>query len=195
MAVTYVTNSPSLYISPFCAMLEGMNIGLKRGTVALVPYDSRWVQDYVAEETTLKNIFGDALIDIQHVGSTAIPGMDAKPLIDIAVALPSLDIVDQFIPALVDAGYEHMPERITSDRAFFPKGPRELRTHHLSIMRADSDEWRLHVGFRDYLRAHPLAVQAYNSLKARLAKQHPDDRYAYTAAKSDFIQSVLGRIR
>lgn len=167
-----------------------MSIGLKRGTVALVPYNPQWTTDYLHEEAILKKIFGDALIDIQHVGSTSIPGMNAKPLIDIAVALPSLDTVNQFIPALVDAGYEHMPERITSDRAFFPKGPREQRTHHLSIIPAGTPEWKNHIGFRDYLRSHPEAVDEYNKLKAQLAEKFADDRYAYTAAKSDFILSI-----
>lgn len=171
-----------------------MSIGLTRGTVALVPYNPQWAKDYLEEEAILKTIFGDALVDIQHVGSTSIPGMNAKPLIDIAVALPSLDIVDSFIPALVDAGYEHMPERITADRAFFPKGPREQRTHHLSIIAADTPEWKNHIGFRDYLRSHPETVAEYNELKAQLAKKFADDRYAYTAAKSDFILSIHDKL-
>lgn len=171
------------------------SIGLKRGTVQLLPYDSAWADEYKEEEIRLRGIFGDSLVDIQHVGSTSIPGMVAKPLIDIAVAVRSLEVVDQFIPALVAAGYEHMPERITPNRAFFPKGPREARTHHLSIVVAGGKEWNGYVGFRDYLRTHPAAVKEYNDLKTVLAKKFANDRYAYTAAKESFITSIHERIR
>lgn len=172
-----------------------MSIGLKRGTVQLIPYNPAWADEYNKEEANLRDIFGEALIDIQHVGSTAIPGMNAKPLIDIAVAVESLDVVDRFIPDLVKAGYEHMPERITAERAFFPKGPRENRTHHLSIIAAGSDEWTRHIGFRDYLRSHPEAVRDYNELKATLAEKYANDRYAYTAAKKSFIDSIHDKVK
>ena len=90
-----------------------MTIGLKRGTVQLVSYNPRWHDEFEAEAQRLRKIIGKQAKDIQHIGSTAIPGIHAKPLIDICVAIDSLEQVNELIPKLVDAGYEYMPERIT----------------------------------------------------------------------------------
>ncbi len=168
-----------------------MTIGLKRGTVQLVSYNPRWHDEFEAEAQRLRKIIGKQAKDIQHIGSTAIPGIHAKPLIDICVAIDSLEQVNELIPKLVDAGYEYMPERITPERAFFPKGPREQRTHHLSFVLAGSKEWHDVISFRDYMRSHPEAAKEYDALKAKLATQFADDRYAYTAAKESFIDSIL----
>ena len=166
-------------------------IGLKRGTVQLVPHDPTWKDAFSREEKILRAIIGGAARDIQHIGSTSIPGIHAKPLIDICVAIDSLDEVPALIPALVAAGYEYMPERISDERAFFPKGPREQRTHHLSFVQYNGAEWKSVIAFRDYMRTHPEAAARYDVLKEKLAEQYADDRYAYTAAKESFIKEIV----
>ena len=167
--------------------------GLKRGTVGLEPFDPSWSSIYEKEKDALTKIFGTDLVDIQHVGSTSVEGLSAKPLIDILLAVKNLDLVSKYIPQLVNSGYEHMPERISDSRAFFPKGPRSLRTHHLSIVEHDSKEWRDTIAFRDYLRKNPETAKQYSELKIELAAKYPDDRYSYTAAKEPFIIEVLKR--
>ncbi len=166
-------------------------IGLKRGTVALVPYNMQWPLIFEAEKQLLLEIFGNKVISIEHIGSTSVPGLAAKPLIDILVGVDSVDAHKEFINDLVRLDYEHMPERITATRAFFPKGPRENRTHHLSFVQFDSDEWRCTLAFRDYLRSHPDCMLEYQSLKKQLARKYPEDRQKYTAAKDIFIQDTL----
>ena len=168
-----------------------MSIGLQRGTVQILPYDPQWAHEYEFEKQRLMTALGNTIIAIEHVGSTAVPGLAAKPLIDIVAAIDSFERLPAIIHALTAMGYEHMPERISNERAFFPKGPRQRRTHHLSFVLQGSDAWRQTITFRDYLRQHPERRNAYAALKQQLASAHADDRYAYTAAKHDFIEQTL----
>ena len=168
-----------------------MSIGLQRGTVQILPYDPQWAHEYELEKQRLMTALGDTIIAIEHVGRTSVPGLAAKPLIDIVVAIDSFERLPAIIHTLTAMGYEHMPERVSDERAFFPKGPRQRRTHHLSFVLQGSDGWRQTITFRDYLRQHPERRNAYAALKQQLASAHADDRYAYTAAKHDFIEQTL----
>lgn len=165
-------------------------IGLRQGTVQLAPYHTSWHEAFMNERRQLRHVFGDS-VPIEHIGSTAVPGLTAKPLIDIQVGLHCLADARQFIPQLIELGYHYMPERDKPDEVFMPKGPEELRTHYLHIVETGSLRWNNTLLFRDYLRAHSEVRDEYASLKQHLAQLYADDRPAYTEAKAAFITSVI----
>lgn len=169
-----------------------MPIGLECGRVELEPYDSQWATVFQEEKRLLLAIFDDVILGIEHIGSTSIPGLAAKPIIDIVLALDSFDSLEYFIEKLPKLGYEYMPERMFKSRKFFPKGPHSNRTHHLSlVLKDDRDQWVKPIAFRNYLRAHDSARNDYARLKLLLAKKYANNREAYTASKNDFIQMIL----
>ncbi|WP_255191500.1 GrpB family protein [Natronobeatus ordinarius] len=167
-------------------------VGLERGTVKLEPYRDEWKERYGEEIDQLDDIAGDQFVDFEHIGSTAIDGMPAKPIIDVLAVVDDLDDADTLIPVLEEQGYEYRPGDVDG-RLFFAKGPRTNRTVYLSISEHGSDFYDEKVAFREYLREHPEAAERYASLKKRLAEKHPKNREKYTAAKSEFIKNVLDR--
>lgn len=169
-----------------------MSIGLERGTVQLQAYDPDWAAEFEQEKQRLLDVFGDKLIAIEHIGSTSVPGLSAKPIIDIIAAVNSFDELEDFIEPLQKLGYEYMPERMFSDRKFFPKGPHSNRTHHLNlVLKDDVDQWESPLLFRDYLRNHQEVRDEYAQLKSSLAEKYNGNREKYTKSKNDFIQKVL----
>ena len=167
-------------------------IGLERGTVALVAYRPEWKRYYEEEIRRLESIAGDRLLEYEHVGSTAIEGMAAKPIVDLLAVVDDLKDATELIPTLEAHGYEHRPDEIP-DRIFLARGPRTKRTHYLSLVERESASFRETVAFRDYLREHPEAAAEYERLKRELAARHPDDRSAYTEGKREFVERVLER--
>lgn len=169
-------------------------LGLKRGKTKLLPHDPEWAKQFEREKKLLLETFGDKIIAIEHIGSTAIPGIPAKPIIDMNVATSSLDDIDEFIKRLPDLGYEYMPDRRFSDRQFFPKGSESSRTHHLNLVEITSETgWKNPLIFRDYLRNNKEDRSAYARLKTSLAEKHKDNRYEYTERKSDFIREIINK--
>ena len=171
-------------------------LGLKRGTVKLCEHHDEWAKLYEQEKQLLLETFGDSIIAIEHVGSTAIPGVPAKPLIDMNVAIPSIDdaTIEKFIPKLQELGYTYMHKY--PDRHFFAKGPEEKRTHHLNLVKVGSETgWNDHILFRDYLNNHKTARDEYTALKLRLAQQFAEDRESYTKAKEEFILGIIQQAR
>ncbi len=165
-------------------------LGLKRGTVKLVPHNSRWKKSYAREAEKLRTIFGSDDLGIQHVGSTAIPGIPAKPIVDIAVAVPSLRAARRYIPALRRIGYQLKHEART-DRLFFAKGHERQRTHYLHVGSRRGQYVRDMVTFRDYLRSHPQVAARYAQLKRKLAGEYAGERPRYTSGKKKFIETVI----
>lgn len=171
-------------------------IGLKRGTVALSSYNPAWSGAYEEEKKLLLDTFGTKILAIEHIGSTAIPSIPAKPIIDILAAVDSLDDINVFIETLPKLGYEYIPERRFSDRQFFPKGPESARTHHLSLVETSSETgWNNHLLFRDYLRSHDKERRQYAELKVRLAKEYADNRGEYTERKSAFVLDIIAKAK
>lgn len=169
-------------------------LGVKRGTVTLSPYDPEWEFEFEKEKALLLEHFGARIKAIEHIGSTAIPGIPAKPIIDMNIAVDSIDEIDDFIAGLQQLGYEYIPERRYADRQFFPKGPAECRTHHLNLVELESETgWKNALRFRDYLRTHTDAREAYRILKETLAEQYANDREGYTEQKSAFVHSILAK--
>lgn len=169
-------------------------IGLKRGTVSIVPYQSAWTAAFEKEKEQLLGALGGTVSDIQHIGSTSVPGLAAKPIIDMLAAVDNLSVYKRLIEPLAALGYEFMPERVFTDRVFFPKGPRDNRTHHLSLVVRDSDQWKKTVAFRDYLRNNTPARNKYQALKSELAAKYPNDRASYTKAKEQLIEQLLTEV-
>ena len=168
------------------------SLGLRRGTVRLEEYNPEWADLFDQEKKLLRKTFGDKIIAIEHIGSTAIPGIPAKPIIDINAAIPSLDDTDDFVTKLQELGYEYIPERRFSDRQFFPKGPSEKRTHHLNLVEITSETgWKNQLLFRDYLRTHPDIRDEYVTLKRELAHKYADNRDDYTEQKSNFVIRII----
>lgn len=171
---------------------KGSVVGLKRGTVKVATYNPNWPKEFEAEKQNLIDAFGDKIVAVEHIGSTSIPGLAAKPIIDIAVAVKSFDDLSEFIEGLQKLDYEYMPERMFDDRKFFPKGSQENRTHHLNlVIQNDPEQWTKPIAFRDYLRNHEVERELYANLKASLAKQYANDRATYTKLKDDFFQSIF----
>jgi GrpB-like predicted nucleotidyltransferase (UPF0157 family) len=167
------------------------DIGLKRGTVKLVEYSNNWPAIFDQERQLLNSALGDYVYSVEHVGSTSVHGLVSKPIIDIIAAVDDLSVYKQLIKPLTLIGYEYMPERVFTVRVFFPKGPRENRTHHLSLVVKDSVNWKNTLAFRDYLRNNESARDLYQNTKIKLALKYPDDRYSYTKAKEKIIEQLL----
>jgi len=165
-------------------------LGLERGTVRLVPYTPAWAALFEEEKARLSRALGEWALDIQHVGSTAIPGGVAKPIIDIGIAVADFDRAYACVPLVVDMGYEYQGENGIPRRHYFVRR-NPATTHHIHMFEQESRNWQDHILFRDYLRNHPAAVIEYTELKIRLAEKFPTDREAYTNGKGEFISRIL----
>lgn len=168
-------------------------IGLKRKKVELISYKPIWKKLYKKEEKLLLKTLGKDVLDIQHVGSTSVPGVKSKLIIDIAVGIKSLKIGARFIGPLKKLNYECMGNAGVRGRLFFAKGSKKNRTHYLHVEKLNSRNWINHIIFRDYLREHKKAVKGYNKLKERLAKEFRNDRDQYTAKKGIFIKKIINK--
>lgn len=171
-------------------------LGLKRGTVKLCEHHDEWANLYEQEKQLLKDTFGDRIIAMEHIGSTAIPGVPAKPIIGINAAISSLDeaVVNEFIEPLQKLGYAYMHEY--PNRKFFVKGPEEKRTHHLNLVEVGSQTgWYDPILFRDYMISNKSTRDEYAALKQKLAAQFAQDRESYTKAKEEFIVGIIEKAR
>lgn len=167
-------------------------IGLKRGTVELWPYEAEW--EIIAEKTVaeLKDILGSAAIDVQHVGSTSIKTICAKPILDIAVAAERFEDALKLLPDLEKHGFFRKNNGNTGE-IFLSCGDyvRDTRSHHIHIVLHESRQWRDYIFFRDYMNTHPEAARAYESLKRELMQKYKNDRLSYTDGKAEFIEGIL----
>jgi|SRR5690554_3258571 len=170
-------------------------IGLASGKVMLSPYNEKWKKLYNKEEKLLRAALGDLIIDIQHVGSTSIPGLIAKPIIDIAIGVNTLETGEKCIVPLGRIGYEYKQDAGIPGRHFFAKGSKDCRTRYLHIEQINSQIWKNHIYFRDYLRKHNYLVYEYARLKVKIADKYKDDRETYTLEKSVFIQKVMEKAK
>ena len=166
-------------------------IGLARGTVQLQQYFPEWKTLFEQEADLLRSAMGAAAQHVEHVGSTAIDGMSAKPIIDLVVVVSSLNEAGVWIPRLQALGYEHRASDVVADRFFFAKGPQSRRTHHLSLAEARSKFYTEKVLFRDYLGSHREAFDEYLELKKKLAQRYPKDRDSYTEGKRGFVEGII----
>jgi GrpB-like predicted nucleotidyltransferase (UPF0157 family) len=166
-------------------------LGLSRNEVRLVKHDPRWAQLYQLAAADLRHCLGERIRGIEHIGSTAIPGIYAKPILDLMAAVPCLNLSNEVLGDLGNIGYQHWKLDAIPGRLAFAKGTETVRTHHLSVCEVGSPFWISHVAFRDALRGDERLAEEYSTLKRRLALQFPHDRVAYTDAKEGFILSVI----
>jgi GrpB-like predicted nucleotidyltransferase (UPF0157 family) len=170
---------------------------LIREHVEIVSYDPRWPDLFANEKSHLLSVLPGRIIRrIEHFGSTAVPNLDAKPIVDMLVEVSALDEVKaRVVPVLEAEGYDYIWRPTSGEDVppwyawFIKRDSAGVRTHHIHMVEADFPQWES-LAFRDYLRAHPDVAAEYAALKRRLAAEFPDDRVAYTKGKSDFIRQV-----
>lgn len=158
--------------------------------VEIVPYDASWPRLFDEERDRLLAVMRDWLVGpIEHIGSTAIPALAAKPVIDIIAGVGTLGASRPAIAALADLGYCYAPYRPELEHWFCKPSP-AFRTHHLHLVPYGSPQWIAPIAFRDYLRSHALVAAEYENLKRNLARKHHHDREAYTEAKAPFVTQI-----
>lgn len=159
--------------------------------VIIEDFNADWSKGFVQEKEKLMNILADKIISVEHIGSTSIEGLGAKPILDIAVGVDDLDVVDEFIEPLKQIGYEFVYHKDFPERRFFRKGKWRAGTHHLHFYEYKSEHWNNQLLFRNYLRNNTEVIKEYHQLKKELAEKYRYDRVLYTEAKAPFIQNVL----
>jgi GrpB-like predicted nucleotidyltransferase (UPF0157 family) len=161
--------------------------------VEIVAHDPRWADTFALEVKVLRDTLGDKLLDIHHIGSTAIPAIYAKPVIDILGVASSLDAVDAAKDQMQAIGYNPLGENGIAGRRYFQKfNADSVRTHHFHIFEARAPEIERHLAFRDYLLAYPDKAASYSALKVEILYARPESREAYQEAKDPFITRMIG---
>lgn len=157
-------------------------------TVEIVRYDDTWASQFIAEKRLLYGALAPCLVDLHHIGSTAVPGLAAKPIVDMLAEVRDLDALDRRSPSLAAAGYRAKGEFGVAGRRYFVKGE-ALHTHHLHAFRRGDAHVARHLAFRDYLRAHPNIAARYANLKREVAANCGNDIERYCAGKHDFADA------
>lgn len=157
--------------------------------VGIASYNPNWKEMFKEESEKIRNVLGDIIIDTHHIGSTAIPGIKAKPVIDILVETKNIEAVDRYNSKMKELGYEAMGEYRIPKRRFFRKGGNN-RTHHIHIFQVGNEEIERHINFKEYLIAHPKKAREYSKLKEKLVNKHSYDVENYINGKSDFIKEI-----
>jgi GrpB-like predicted nucleotidyltransferase (UPF0157 family) len=171
------------------SMRSSSNVGLKDGIVKLAPHSKTWVRKFNAEKKRLALKLAPRRYRIEHIGSTAVPDLEAKPIIDIAILIPSFRTLKTWIAQLESAGYLYKGEYGLPGRHFFTRGSPAIQ--HLHLVTPSSTHWNNWLLFRDFLRTHPIAANCYNRQKRKLACQFPDNRTAYTRAKTPIVNKLV----
>jgi GrpB-like predicted nucleotidyltransferase (UPF0157 family) len=157
--------------------------------VQVVEYDPAWIDAFVAEAQAIGQAMRGLAVRIHHIGSTAIPGIHAKPIIDILLEVDDIALLDDRSSSMEQLGYEAMGEFGIPGRRYFRKDdPSGIRTHHVHAFEQGCAEVVRHLAFRDYMIAHPEDARAYSALKRKLATQHPEDMEAYMDGKDPYIK-------
>jgi GrpB-like predicted nucleotidyltransferase (UPF0157 family) len=189
------------------ALFDGLvNLAHLRGTRAVAgvregrsraffvgDYDPAWPVMFEQEAARIRDALGPVAVRIEHVGSTAVPGLAAKPVIDIQVSVERMVPRERFVVPLETLGYEFVADPTDTEHEYFKKDVGGVRTHHIHVCPMGSEWERRHLAFRDHLRTHPEDSARYGQLKRRLAEQHPNDVMAYVEAKSPFVSEVEAR--
>lgn len=164
------------------------------GQVIIVNYDPQWPQMYEDERARIQNAIGPYLVDIQHVGSTSIPGLGAKPIIDILPVIRDISLVSQCVGPLAALDYAYFGEHDIPGRHYF-RIPADTTSQphkiHLHVLEKGHDQWAMMLLFREYLRMRPESAQQYDTLKRELAARYGSDHVGYTDAKESFVKSIV----
>ena len=167
-------------------------LGLKRGTVRLLPHQTSWEENAAQTIKLLWTVLAGIAVDIQHIGSTSIRHICAKPIIDLAVGVHSLEDILPVISRLEGIGVIYRNADHPGQQLFVMGDfENEIRTHHIHVVEVDNPAWHNYIIFRDYLNANPGKAMLYNDLKQNLFTQYADNRGAYTAGKQELIAQLL----
>ncbi|HEY2055228.1 MAG TPA: GrpB family protein [Solirubrobacterales bacterium] len=159
----------------------------------IVDYDPAWPEMAAAEMARIEAALGGEAVRIDHVGSTAVPGMAAKPIVDLQASVAAIEPTAHYVRPLEGIGYLFAPDPVSPDFHFFGKPAARPRTFHLHVCAAGSDHEVRHLALRDYLRAHPDEAQRYGEVKRELVALRPGDRLAYIEGKLDYVVALERR--
>jgi GrpB-like predicted nucleotidyltransferase (UPF0157 family) len=165
-------------------------MGLKIGTVTLEEYNSNWNKMFEEEKENLKNIFKDLAIEIEHIGSTSVEGLSAKPIIDIAIGVEKL-IDFEKIKDCFQEPYSVKEDSVSDEILIRKRIGADETTHLIHVMEIESKRYQDTIKFRNYIRKHRDVLNEYENLKKELAEEYADNRKMYTSSKNDFIQSII----
>ncbi len=171
-----------------------MSIGLKRGTVAVEPHSVEWEisAQYMIE--LLKEILGEDIVDAQHIGSTSIKSICAKPIVDIVVGVTDFDKIMRHNQALAEKGIIYRKENVPQQHLYICGDfENDIRTHYIHVVIWGQEAWNNYINMRDYLNEHEDKAKEYSQLKERLADIYPNDREAYINGKNELIEDILQR--
>jgi len=172
-------------------------------TITIVSYDARWPQAFVEVAQPLRDVLGDLAVRIDHIGSTSVPGLAAKDIIDVQITVQDFTCTDQLITALGELGYnfasditqDHLPPlyqgRASDWEKRYFRPPATMRAMHLHVRAVGRPNQRYPLLFRDYLRTHPVSAEAYALIKLHLARVHPDDAYFYYDIKDPLCDIII----
>lgn len=166
-------------------------MSLKRGIVRLEEYNPNWELEYAKEAELLKKVLGKNIIEIEHIGSTSIKGLMAKPIIDIIIVLKDFNNIEEIERLLKDYGYQNHGQHGVEDRYFFTKGSEEARTHYLHFTTPNSNTYYDQVYFKRFLLEHDDYLKEYCALKQKLASIYPEERSKYTEGKKELISKII----
>lgn len=166
--------------------------GLKRGTVLLAPHQEEWTQNAEKAIRALKRLLEPVAVDVQHIGSTAIPSIHAKPIIDLVAGVRNLDDILPYIELLKQHDIVFRGEDVAGQLLFVMGDfEKDTRTHHIHVVIWNGAEWNNYINFRDYLNRFPDKAIEYDACKKELAAQFADDRGSYTTGKRKLIDRLL----
>ncbi|MDN5708889.1 MAG: GrpB family protein [Planococcus sp. (in: firmicutes)] len=157
--------------------------------VIVTAYDERWPIEFEHAAEAIRGMLGSKCLKVEHIGSTAVPGLAAKPVIDLLVAVSDIEAIDRYEEDFRKLGYQAKGENGLPGRRYFERGGNE-RTHHVHCYEQGSLEISRHLAFRDFLKANPQVASAYGELKMKLAKQYPLDIEQYINGKHDMVQEI-----
>lgn len=160
--------------------------------IKIVQYSHEWPVMYEEIKKLFFNSFGEKIAKIEHIGSTSVPGLGAKPIIDVMLGVHKLNDAEEIIPNMEHLGYEYVFkfEDIMPERRYFVKSQNEISIHHIHTVEITSEFWKRHLLFRDFLRLHDNVRDKYYKLKKKLAGIDWEDKMGYTDAKTDFIKKI-----
>ena len=162
--------------------------------ITVVPYDPRWPDAFAAEAAAVASALSGNLLEIHHIGSTAIPGIHAKPVIDLLAIVSDIALLDRDAAGMAALGYEAMGEFGIAGRRYYRRdNPAGQRTHQVHAFQGGSPHVARHLAFRDFMRAHPALAAQYGELKQKLADAFPNDVEAYMDGKDAFIKEMQAR--
>lgn len=163
--------------------------GVKRNCVTLMPHQASWDKEFSETKKVLTIALADSILDIQHIGSTAVPAIEAKPILDIALKLKNFD--EKIISQLEQLGYEYRGFQNGDSFLFVLRGANDYSLQHIHCYFNNDKAFNEHVHFRDCLNQNEILAHEYERLKIQLAAQYPDNRVLYTEGKTEFIKKII----